>query len=694
MKIRFLLPAIIAVLVALLLAVATANMFDASSRRSQAVAFVAVNETASLLLKSAGEWAIERGLSNSALNAADRADAASIDGIGQHRRAADDAFAQALERVKTVPEMRDGQAAIGEAQQAFEGLRPLRARVDAELAKAGSERQAEVAANFVPAVTALIEKANHLRLTLETLTRPPAAQLEQMINLRHLAAEMAEYAGRERARLAALVAARRKMSEADAHAIWLGRGHFDQGWEAISILRARPDTDKDVVAAIESVERKYVTDYGQVRESVIAAGASGDYPISGKDFFARATDGINAILGLAAAMGQVADRAAAQEASDGAHRMGMSGAVLLIGIVLAALGFWIALARVVRPITLMTAVMSRLAGRDLSAEVVGQKRRDEIGAMAKSVQVFKDNMIETDRLRAEQEETKKRVEVEKKRAMVQLADQFESSIGGVVESVSSQATQMQTSAQSLSATAEEATRQSAAVAAASEQASANVQTVASATEELSSSIGEISRQVAQSTRIAAGAVGEAERANQMVQGLAEASQKIGAVVALITDIANQTNLLALNATIEAARAGEAGKGFAVVAAEVKNLANQTAKATDEIGGQIAGVQSATHEAVQAIQAISKTIGEINHIAATIASAVEEQSAATKEIARNVEQASTGTQEVTTNITGVSQAANDTGTAASQVLASARELSDQSENLKKVVGTFLANVKAA
>ncbi len=200
--------------------------------------------------------------------------------------------------------------------------------------------------------------------------------------------------------------------------------------------------------------------------------------------------------------------------------------------------------------------------------------------------------------------------------------------------------------------------------------------------------------MAQSSRIAAGAVGEADKANSMVQGLAEASQKIGAVVALITDIANQTNLLALNATIEAARAGEAGKGFAVVAAEVKNLATQTARATEEIGQQISGVQGATKNAVEAIASISKTIGEINGIASTIAAAVEEQSAATKEIARNVEQASTGTQEVTSNITGVSQAANDTGSAASQVLSSARDLAQQSESLKAVVTQFLVNVKAA
>ncbi len=368
------------------------------------------------------------------------------------------------------------------------------------------------------------------------------------------------------------------------------------------------------------------------------------------------------------------------------------GAIALALLVATVLG-WSLIRNVSSPVKAMTGVMGRLASHDLAARITGIERRDEIGAMAKAVQVFKDNMVRADELAAAQKAEQAAKEA-RARKVNELTAAFDTQIGNVVQSVSSQAMQMEHSAQSLSSTAEEATKQSAAVAAASEEASANVQTVASATEELSSSIGEISRQVAESTRVAAGAVSEAEKANQMVQGLAEASQKIGAVVALITDIATQTNLLALNATIEAARAGASGKGFAVVAAEVKNLANQTAKATEEIGGQITGVQSATQEAVQAIQAIGKTIGEINAITATIAAAVEEQSAATKEIARNVEQAATGTQEVTSNITGVSQAANDTGSAAGQVLASARELAQQSDALKSVVTSFLADVKVA
>jgi methyl-accepting chemotaxis protein len=367
--------------------------------------------------------------------------------------------------------------------------------------------------------------------------------------------------------------------------------------------------------------------------------------------------------------------------------------IFVIALIIGAVIAWITARSIVQPASAMRAVMARLAEHDLSAGVVGLDRKDELGEMAKAVQVFKDNMVKADDLAAAQK-AEQAAKEERAKKVNALTAEFDASIGKVVQAVSSQASQMETSAQSLTTTAEEATKQSATVAAASEQASANVQTVASATEELSSSIAEISRQVAQSSRIAASAVSEADKANQMVQGLVEASQKIGAVVALITDIANQTNLLALNATIEAARAGEAGKGFAVVAAEVKNLATQTARATEEIGAQINGVQGATQEAVQAIQTIGKTIGEINGIASTIAAAVEEQSAATKEIARNVEQASTGTQEVTSNITGVSQAANDTGSAAGQVLASARDLAQQSESLKAVVTRFLVSVKAA
>ena len=345
-----------------------------------------------------------------------------------------------------------------------------------------------------------------------------------------------------------------------------------------------------------------------------------------------------------------------------------------------------------RPIVRMTETMGVLAKGDLSVAVPAVGRKDEIGEMADAVQVFRDNALEVERLKKEQEEQEKRAAEEKRRQMMELADRFESSVGAIIGSVSSASTELQQTAQSMSSISEETSNQSAAVAAASEEASNNVGTVASSTEELSSSISEISRQISESNRISTQAAGDAETANDAVRGLADAAQKIGDVVDLISDIAEQTNLLALNATIEAARAGEAGKGFAVVASEVKSLATQTAKATEEIAAQVSGMQSATDGTVQSIEGITKVIAQLSENAAAVASAVEEQNAATQEIARSVQEASSGTQEVASNIVGVQQAAEQTGAASAQVLGASEELSKQSETLRSEVDSFVANLR--
>jgi len=373
-------------------------------------------------------------------------------------------------------------------------------------------------------------------------------------------------------------------------------------------------------------------------------------------------------------------------------RWGMIG-LMLLGAAIVAVAVWTVVIRVVRPIGAMTVAMNSLAGGNVQSEIPALGSRDEVGEMARSVQVFKDGMIEAERLRAERQAEQQRQLDRAKRIETTVAG-FEKMIAEVVHTVSSAAVELQSTAQAMSTTAEETTRQSTTVAAASEQATQNVQTVASATEELSASIREIGEQVAQSTRMVGEAADQADGTNAQVQGLAEASQKIGQVVQIINDIAGQTNLLALNATIEAARAGEAGKGFAVVASEVKALANQTAKATEEIAAQVKSIQDATQLSVQSIQAIAHTIGRVNESATTIASAVEEQGAATQEIARNVEQAAKGTHEVSANIAAVSEAASQTGSAASQVLASADELSKNSAMLRQQVDGFLREVRAA
>ena len=372
-------------------------------------------------------------------------------------------------------------------------------------------------------------------------------------------------------------------------------------------------------------------------------------------------------------------------------RMGAVGGTVILIIALAA---WLVSRDITASLGNLTSAMARLAQGDFNAAVPGADRRDEVGDMAATVLVFKEQLIETTRLRVANEAVKDQSAADQRATLNRMADGFESRIGGLVGKLSSGASALKATARSLTATADAGNQQAAAVASAAEEASTGVHSVASASEQLTASIREIGRQVAQSSRITGKAVEDARRTDAMVRALAEGAEKIGAVVGLITDIASQTTLLALNATIEAARAGDAGKGFAVVASEVKSLANQTGRATGEIGAQITKIQAATKQAVEAIQGISVTIEEVSTIAAAIAIAVEEQSAATSEIARNVQQTAHAAQEVTTSISGVSQAASETGASASLVLASASDLSTQAEQLAGEASSFVAGVRAA
>jgi methyl-accepting chemotaxis protein len=347
-----------------------------------------------------------------------------------------------------------------------------------------------------------------------------------------------------------------------------------------------------------------------------------------------------------------------------------------------------------KPVAGMTTAMAAIAGGDKDAKIPGIGRRDEVGRMAETLQIFRNSLQETENLRVQQEQQKQHVEAERKVGMRKLADDFQAAVGNIVDTVSSASTQLEAAARTLTKTAETTQDLSTTVASASEQASTNVNSVATASEELAGSVNEIARQVQESSRIASEAVQQAAKTDARIAQLSQAAGRIGDVVKLITSVAEQTNLLALNATIEAARAGEAGKGFAVVAQEVKALAAQTAKATDEIGTQIAGMQTATNDSVAAIKEIGTTINRVSEIAAAIAAAVEQQGAATQEISRNVQQAAHGTAQVATNITDVNRGASETGSASAQVLASAQSLAGESNHLKAEVEKFLHTVRVA
>jgi len=372
------------------------------------------------------------------------------------------------------------------------------------------------------------------------------------------------------------------------------------------------------------------------------------------------------------------------------YLIGATSAVVLAAILIALF-----VARTMsKPIDRLRLAMGRLSAGDVEAEIPGRERKDELGAMADAVAVFKESMIEADRLRAGQETDRLAAERTRRQLMTGLADSFEATVRGVIGAVSTSAGEMRENARTLSATAEETQRQSLAVSSAAEQTSVNVQTVATAAEELSASIAEIARQTADASRIAGEVAEDGRRTDKIVSGLSESVQRIGDVIGLINSIAAQTNLLALNATIEAARAGDAGKGFAVVASEVKELAKQTAQATEDIQSQVNAIQQDTGKAVDAIRGIFSRVEVLTGITTSLSGAVEEQGAATQEIARSVNQAAEGTQDVSQTIGSVTDAANQTGAASTRVLAAAESVSSNSDLLQREADRFVAEIRAA
>jgi methyl-accepting chemotaxis protein len=490
-----------------------------------------------------------------------------------------------------------------------------------------------------------------------------------------------------------LVGAKRAATEAERMELSRSHGKIDQVLASLLELRGNPATPNNVATALDRMQEAYIDRFGKELKLAKAGTESGQYEHDVDTFYAESQLGLISIIGVRDAFYDNAEQLLAS-AYNGAR---LSFLVALLGFVAVAAssaGLVVMVRRwICRPIVDITASMSRLAGGDASEETPASDRRDEIGAMAAAVQVFKDNMIRADRLAAEQS-TENEIKMRRARVLDDLTKSFESRVGELVNGLSSSSATMESTARSMSSTATATNRQAGVVAEASEQTSANVQVVASATDELTSSITEIGRQVAQSAQISTRAVGDARRAGDTAQSLAAGAQKIGDVVTLIQNIAAQTNLLALNATIEAARAGEAGRGFAVVASEVKSLAGQTAKATTEISEQVAAIQGASDQTVAAIRNVVDVITEIDQIGIAIASAIEQQGSATKEIARNVQEAAHGTQQVTSNISGVQLAANETGAASTQVLGAAEQLSQQSKDLATQVNRFLADVRAA
>jgi methyl-accepting chemotaxis protein len=693
-NIRNLLITAVALLSLLGLAVSSYVLRNASLERAAASDAASVNELADLLLESAGQWARERGATNLALNAANPVTDAQVTAISNFRKSADQTFERALGRM-AARDFANRDQLIANVKRAFEQVAALRRQADTEIPKPASARQSAVVSQWAPTITALIVASQNLRVAAAMDEDNVQARLSSLQNLKHFVWIMSEYLGRERAMVAGLVATARPMNAQEIHTLGAFRGRVEAAWDYVQAYAAKTSAPPPVTAGVGQLRERAFQRFEDTRKAIYAAGlGGGNYPISSAEWFSQSSAAIDEVIALSGSASQEAARLAEIAQHDSLQTLVLNGFLMTFSLLLAGATLWMVVSRVIRSLGQMTAAMSELAGGETSVVVPCANRRDEMGSMARALLVFKENAVRVLNMQAEREALEKNARQEKIAAMARLADAFEGTVGEIVENVTSASSQLETSAGALTATAVRAQELTTMVAAASEKASTNVQSVASASEEMASSVNEISRQVQASSRIAGEAVEQARKTHDRVNNLSSAANRIGDVVELINTVAGQTNLLALNATIEAARAGEAGRGFAVVASEVKALAEQTAKATEEIRKQISDIQNATQDSVHAIEEIGVTIGRISEISSAIAYAVEEQGAATQEVARNVQQAALGTQQVASNITDVQRDASETGSASSQMLTSAQSLSSESSRLKREVGKFLETVRAA
>lgn len=634
-----------------------------------------------------GSLTVERGPVNRALVGKSPADDAVLKEFADNRRTSD----LALEKLEALAR---GDADLTQRVKAAAAkIAAAREEAAANWRKPLSERPSGSAAKAMRDYAEAMTSLNELLESGIKATMRLSTTAGNLLDVAQKGWVIRQTAGQISLLISGLVTAGRPASLAERDELSAANGQLARLWTEILDRGDDAYAPKSTRASVSAARDRYFGADKTLRDSLTKAAFDGTrYEVSVDEWRKSATGANASLLGIRDAALRDAQAVAEQDEAAGLRGILFAGAAILFVLGLSAAASVLLVRHLLTPISKLSEVMTRLA-RNEEADVPFAARKDEIGGMAQAVQVFKEAMATTNRLAGEQ--AAERVVKEKRAARLEgLVRDFEAKAGAMVALLASGATELETTARSMSANATQTKGQATSVAAAAEEANVGASTVASAAEELTASISEISRQVAQSSTITGRAVADAQRTDKIVQTLAEGAEKIGEVVTLIQAIAAQTNLLALNATIEAARAGEAGRGFAVVASEVKMLATQTATATADIGEQIAQIQAATKQAVDAIRSIAGTIQEVSSISNVIATAVKAQGEATAEIARNVQQTSHSVREVTSNISGVSKAATETGVAATEVLNAADGLSRQAEQLTSEVGSFVEEVRAA
>jgi len=694
LTLRALVLGITSVLGVIVLALCANMLWDAVQQYKVAQRILDVQRVGAILVKSGDEWDEERSAIIMALRDSPKASAATIDKIRKHREAADAHFAQGVAALRKTAGFTDQEIVIGRSEEMRPKMAAFHKAIEANLAKPLAERDPKLLPEWFTEMGSFISRTQQVRTRLEQATVHIDGIYGILVAVGQYAWTAGEFTNREWFVMDGAIDNKRPMTGDEQAMAGLFRGRVEQ---AMSLLRGyviADNTPEEFRKEIDRVDQQFVLPFGKTRAGVLAASVKdGAYSTDSDGWFKQVDRVHDELMGITAKGQAAMSRHADDLSAQAMWQIAQSSIVTLLGLLMALAGIWVAMARVSRPLNNITHAMSSIAAGDKATEVPYLERSDEVGAMAKALDIFKRGAIEKERLEEEQAALAM-AEKSRQQRMEETIRLFDGQMQDVLHAVSNAATELQATAEGMSSAAEETSRQATSVAAASEEASVNVQTVAAAAEELAASVQEVGSQASQSSHIAQNAVRQAAETDGKIDGLSDAVTKIGEVARLINDIASQTNLLALNATIEAARAGEAGKGFAVVASEVKNLASQTAKATEEITSQIAMVQTATADVIQAITTVRNSIAETNTVAASIAAAVEEQSATTKEIAANTNQAANGTSEVSRNIEGMTIVASQAGAAANQVLSSASGLSQQAETLRRNVADFFEKVRAA